>query len=519
MMENFDITPLAKSEKRGDNSPSRNTLYVTQDYQGFKKSFIEILQKEFANEFNDFTESSLLIALAELYAFMADQLSFKIDQNHSEVYAKTATEMNNIMRIDDMVGLKPMPPMPAKANFVITINHPLTVDLPIETPLKLSFPAQNGMGERYMELYACTNQEPVFGEPIIIPAGAVSANNIIGVEGHTFFRSLNSNGSPWQRFTLAGMGVIHNSVRITVGGVQWREVPAFTLGGSQEFVVEYDSNYSATILFGNGKLGQIPDTGLPISVSYRLGGGTGGNIAAGAIDKTVPIHVAGHHITSRVQNISRGEGGYDGDTIDDIKLKLPLYIRTQSRVVTGSDYKEFCESYGSTSFGVVGKAVSVLRNHGCAANVIDVYVLAKHGGIGLIASSQKLKEALSKELAKRKMFTDHVYIRDGEIIPTDIHINIVAKKIYKRNEADIRQRINIRLADFFSLANWEFGQTLTENDMIKRLIDIKEIDHLDLTFTTAGNLENGTGGTNIITTKFNEIIRPDNIFIAFNWTD
>ena len=86
---------------------------------------------------------------------------------------------------------------------------------------------------------------------------------------------------------------------------------------------------------------------------------------------------------------------------------------------------------------------------------------------------------------------------------------------FKKHELQLKERISHRLEWFFRLSNWDFGQTLREADIIKVLADIKEVERLEVTFTTTSSLQ--TGNNNIINTNFNEIIRPDVIEVKFNY--
>ena len=153
----------------------------------------------------------------------------------------------------------------------------------------------------------------------------------------------------------------------------------------------------------------------------------------------------------------------------------------------------------------------MLRNHGCAGNVIDLYVLARNGTDGLEEASNELKVDLNDELNKKKMLTDFVCIRNGTIINTDVSIDIVLDKFYKKFESEIRENVNTKTTNFFALNNWEYGQALRDVDLIKTLSEIKEINSFDVAFVTA---DTDNSGSTVIADYY-EIIRPDNITISF----
>lgn len=515
------ITPFTTVTNKDRNPLVESLNYTNQDFASLKARMVDIIKHKFADEFNDFNESSLAMMLVELWAFVADQLSFKIDQIANELFIDTVTETANVLRLASLVGFKPTPPTPAKAMFAITLNNPIAKDIFINTPLIISFKAANGMGEKNMELFpADERNSPAFNKKIIVPAGTTFINNVVGIEGQTRREVSEGKGTAWQQIPLPSSHVLWGSISVKIAGNYWKEVDFFTSWQPMpEFRVEYLDGYRAIIVFGNNMTGLVPPKGAAIEITYRTGGGDAGNIISGSINQSVSIHVHGYNsmITCVVSNYTKGEGGYNGDGIDDIRIKLPIYMKTQNRAVTGEDYKTICENFASSTNGVIGKAAIALRNLGCAGNVIDIYLLAKDGPLGLTKASEELKRDLSNELIMKKMFSDHLCLHDGEILLTDIALNVAISGLHKQQEQAIMDKIYKRLANLLNLKNFEFGQSLKENDIVKVLADIKEVEHISASFTTAKSIEQGHGSVNIITAAFYEIIRPDNIAINFQY--
>lgn len=301
-----------------------------------------------------------------------------------------------------------------------------------------------------------------------------------------------------------------------VDGVQWQQVEYFTDSQPRrEYRVEFDSQYHAYVIFGNNRSGLIPSKGSQIIITYRQGGGVKGNIITGSVNfqRTVNIQGFDFNVPVVFRNYTKGEFGYDGDTIEDIRRKLPAYLRTQNRCVTGEDYKTVADQFATPYQGQIGKSTAVLRNYGCAANIIDLYVLAKDGIDGLAEASDELKSELFIEINKKKMLTDYVCIRDGIVVLTDISIDLTVDKFYRKFEEEIRGKVNRRINEFFTINNWEYGQTLKDTDVVKSISDIKEIKTMDITFTTNDPSNSGQ----VVTTRFYEIIRPDTLTISFNY--
>jgi hypothetical protein len=120
------------------------------------------------------------------------------------------------------------------------------------------------------------------------------------------------------------------------------KVDYFTDGkGRNEYRVEYNSSWNGFVMFGNGKAGRSPNVGSQIIATYRIGGGVRGNIITGFVETQRGVEVPGFNYAVPVtfRNYTKGDYGYDGDTLEDIRRKLPQFIKSQDRAVTGEDYK------------------------------------------------------------------------------------------------------------------------------------------------------------------------------------
>lgn len=516
MTENcpFDITPYSQSETI--TTPKIfNLNYTNQDFWSMKSRLIDFIKQKFTTEFSDFVESSLAMMLIENWAFLADTLSFKMDQIANEIFVDTVTEVENMFRLAKLVGFQPQPPIAANSMWTATLNNPLLTDIIIPAPFDLEV----GAGERNItiELFpADANNNPIFNQDIIIPTGNIVNASVIGLEGKTKTTYATGNGQIGQNITLIDNPVIYDSIQVSVDGILWNKVDYFTDSQPRrEYRIEYDSTWTAYIIFGNGRAGLIPTNGSQIQVTYRQGGGSIGNLVSGTINTQTIISVPGleYSVPVLFRNYTKGQNGYDGDTIDDIRNKMPAWSRTQNRAVTGLDYKTLVDQFVTPYQGQIGKSTVVLRNYGCSGNILDIYILALNGANKLINASSELKLELENYLNGIKMFTDYICIKDGNIISTDISVDVILNRLYRKFEDELRVKIQRRLDSFFALPNWEYKQSLKSNDLIKSLSDLKEIDTIEVTFTT--NDPNNSG--NIVVTKFNEIIRPDVVDIAFTY--
>lgn len=515
-MENcpFDVSPYTQAETIKQPNVF-NLNYTNQDFWSMKTRLIDYVRQNFEKEFNDFVESDLAIMLIENWAFLADTLSFKIDQIANEIFIDTVTEVENAFRLAKLMGFTPQPPIAARAMFTATINNPLLTDVVVPSPLPLD--VNSGGDSITYELFpADSDDNPIFDNDIVIPAGNIVNASVIGMEGKTRKQETSGSGEGGQSIELAFKPIIWDSIRVDVDGTRWAQVESFTDSQPRrEFRVEFDSEYRAFVIFGNNRTGLIPSQGSKVIITFRQGGGVAGNIVSGFVNSQTIVSVPGLEFSIPVsfRNYTKGEFGYDGDNIEDVRNKLPSWARTQLRCVTGLDYKTIADQFATPYHGKVGKSTAVLRHHGCAGNVIDLYMLALNEANDLQEASNELKVALSKEIDSKKVFTDNVCIRNGFVVSVDAYIDVVVDRFYRKFEEEIRERIKRRTDKFFSLNLWDYNKDLRDVDLIKGLSDIREVERYEVSFVT--NDPDNSGQT--ITTKFNEIIRMDTLNIAFNY--
>lgn len=138
-----------------------------------------------------------------------------------------------------------------------------------------------------------------------------------------------------------------STLQVQVNGAAWSEVPSlYRQGPSQQVFATLNQSDSTTdVLFGDEVEGAPLPTGTNnIQANYRIGLGSAGNVAAGAISTLMdrPLGVSG------VTNPLAATGGEDPDSIDDIRTNAPQAVLTLGRAVSITDY----QSYASTFAGI-----------------------------------------------------------------------------------------------------------------------------------------------------------------------
>ncbi|HTA23120.1 MAG TPA: putative baseplate assembly protein [Terriglobales bacterium] len=144
-----------------------------------------------------------------------------------------------------------------------------------------------------------------------------------------------------------------SSLQVQVNGVQWSEAPSlYNQGPSQPvFATLNQSDGTTDVLFGDGVEGSTLPTGQNnIQAHYRIGSGSSGNVAAGAITTLMdrPLGVSG------VINPGAATGGQDPQSVDDIRSNAPQTVLTLGRAVSIADYQNY-----TTTFAGIAKAYAL----------------------------------------------------------------------------------------------------------------------------------------------------------------
>jgi len=109
---------------------------------------------------------------------------------------------------------------------------------------------------------------------------------------------------------------------------------------------DYDGDSGATIRFGDDVFGGIPDTGSTFQVTYRVGGGSVGNVAADSITQVdTSVDPALASLVLSVTNPFAATGGSDEETNQQVARRAPQAFRAvQFRAVTQADYEAAAET-------------------------------------------------------------------------------------------------------------------------------------------------------------------------------
>ena len=85
----------------------READFVSYDFETLRKTMIDYLKLNYAEDFNDYIESSEFIALVDLIAFLGQSLAFRADLNARENFIDTAERRESILKLAKLISYNP----------------------------------------------------------------------------------------------------------------------------------------------------------------------------------------------------------------------------------------------------------------------------------------------------------------------------------------------------------------------------------------------------------------------------
>ena len=223
---------------------------------------------------------------------------------------------------------------------------------------------------------------------------------------------------------------------------------------------EYAGDDGDTIRFGGNNFGVLPDDGTKFSVTYRIGAGAAGNVAAGAIDQVAPDAAASGILS--VTNPFPASGGADRETLDSVRLNAPQAFRAvQYRAVVPADYQA-----AAKTLSWVQRAGTTYRWTG---SWLTVFTAADPKGSETVTVTQQLQ--LVDLLNRYRLAGYESYVPDPEYVPLDLAIQVCAATTAFAGfiEAAILATLNPGLsgpkAGFFNADNFSFGRPLERSQL------------------------------------------------------
>jgi len=280
---------------------------------------------------------------------------------------------------------------------------------------------------------------------------------------------------------LSRTPVIDNSIVMQINGETWTQVTsmAVTLSTDQVFEAKTLSSGQTVCVFGDGTFGAVVPTEATVIATYRIGGGASGNIQTGAVDTSITgiIAVTNTPVSIALTNTAAGVGGQDAMTLEEARVAIPAYIKTNDRAVTSDDYRTLAMNF-SNQYGTVKYARSVVRiqNSLLEGNTVVIYAWAQGTTGGLTSLNATLKSTLQTYMQTKAVGTDYVIISNGTTRPLPLSLRF---KVFEGFNATTTRSLVLDTVQ--SILNGMLpGDTLFFSNLMAKLDTVYGVDTVNI---------------------------------------
>lgn len=307
----------------------QNVDYTDKDFDSLRARLINLVGSAFPT-WTDFNVANFGNILLELFAFVGDVLLYYQDNQARESRITTAQLRKSLLGLAKLIGYTPSGALASTVEVTVTLGAPPTGDV--------TFAA--GDTFRTLEI-----TDPIVFQVLTsatILAGANPPQAVLQLENSLNSQEIfTSTGLANQEFTLSDTPYLDDTLSIVAADGTYTQQDDFLSSTSTDrhFTVSVDENDRATVRFGNGINGSIPSG--TITTDYKTGGGSSGNVEAGAIQKVDKSYTDsfGNPQVVTVTNNNAASGGDDRETIEQIRVNAPESLRAINRTVSREDYE------------------------------------------------------------------------------------------------------------------------------------------------------------------------------------
>lgn len=316
--------------------------YTSRDFASVKSDLVARARATIP-EWTSTSSPDFTMMLIDLWSYVADVQNYYIDRAYTEAYLDTATQASSVRAIARLMGYLPNPR--TSATTTVTVSNSSGSAITLAKGTRFIAPA---VGSKVAVYFVSTSD---------VTAAANSNATVPVAEGRDVTETLTSNftGDGGSSFPLTELKIVPNSLVLTVGSTTYTYTSRLSDVGSTApaFTSVTDSTDATRVVLGNGVNGKVPDAGSTIVATYRVGQGSGGNVAANAIttmsSPVVSISIASSALAS---------GGTNPEDLVSIKANAPALRRIQDRAVTLNDYKTMMLGFSGASKAVALSTVS-----------------------------------------------------------------------------------------------------------------------------------------------------------------
>ncbi len=479
--------------------------YMARDYDSLLKSMRDLVPSRLPEWKSYESEADFGNVMLELFAHMGDILSYYQDRVANESFLGTAQGRRSIIDHLKLISYQLATASPASTSldltFPATCNEIITISRgdAFATKSQKEKPSVRFEYSREIPLVIdcstlavdlVTNKkyykkDALLGtEGVPVEEGRLVKDELLGV----------SDGSRNQQFTMAHAGLIlraagasqkvNRDIIITtqLGETitEWtlQESLAFSREKQKDYIVEIDDQDRATVIFGDGTFGGLPENGATILVTYRVGGGLQGNVPADTIGTIVDASQLSLNGV-KVTNAGAATGGAQRESIDHAVMHAPSVFRSLKRAVTEDDYKALALDF---------KGVGKVRAVAASWNRVILYVAPEGGG----KVSDVLESNLLAYFEDKRPVTTIIEIHDVEYVKIYITAEIGVTSYYPIE--DVKEKVQKAVGELLAFDKVDFAKTVYLSKFYEAIEAVAGVEYVTINEfrrqnETAGSVE------------------------------
>lgn len=285
------------------------------------------LQAEQLSEgrWTDFSDSDIGTVFLKLMSYLSDMNNFQVDKVASELYLSTCTERASAIALCSLIGYEPRHYQSAKST--ITLTNSTGKDIPDGTTIpaySVFTDSTNTIKYCNLDQHSFYNNQATFdvyeGTPV---SYTYTINNI----------------SSLGRIVLNDYSLATNTISVIINGIKYRQVDDVRfISGELGYSVHISEDRYLYIQLPSYWPDVISQSSV-IEISYLISNGANGRIGKDVLSRIEQM-LSDQKNNILIQGNTASTGGYNPETVDEMKISVPRQARTMNTIVTINDFEE-----------------------------------------------------------------------------------------------------------------------------------------------------------------------------------
>ena len=357
------------------------------------------------------------------------------------------------------------------------------------------------------------DQPPFIKTPEIL---GVNAETIGGVVGAAHCEPVENelvgpcSGTPGDRLTLSQYPLVAGQYDMTIevsgsqGWQTWRRVATFADSEPTDLHFTVDEvtgelRFGPAIRNADGTVrlyGATPEVGAMVRIPrYLIGGGVHGNVDA----NTLTVMESDIPFIQSVTNPRAAAGGIDAETVENVKERAAISVRTQMRAVTPRDYELLTRQAAPSMARVSCVDATSLGKPGHVLVQVVPSVSEDVNDFALLQPRPEELEQITTYLDARRPVGAIVHVEPPRYIGVGVAVRFAlepgASKVRVTEEMDaaIRRFVHPTLGGYDG-RGWPFGRALLLGDIHAVLQRVPGVQYIDVVRLSQIDIVSGKRG-------------------------